>query len=154
MQERIIEIIVFVLEEFKTSHTEENYVDISKNLMSRGYTESEINLAFSWIFDHLQRNVSPDEEEFHYQENSIRVLHDLEKMVIEPDAYGYLLQLLQLGLISETDMEDVIEKALSLGSTRVTLEDMKAFTSSLIFNRENPNSLDGFFMHPGTNTIH
>ncbi len=154
MQERIIEIIVYVLEEFKTSHTEENYVDISKTLMSQGYTENEINLAFSWIFDHLQRTMNPGEEELHYQENSIRVLHDLEKMVIEPDAYGYLLQLMQLGLISEADMEDVIEKALSLGSTRVTLEDMKAFTSALIFNRESPGAMDGFFMHPGTNTIH
>jgi len=154
MQERIIEIIVYVLEEFRHSRSKENYTDISQTLMSRGYTENEINLAFSWIFDHLQQNTPDEEERLHYQESSVRVLHDLEKMVIEPDAYGYLLQLQQLGLISEADMEDIIEKALSLGTTHVTLEDIKAFTSAIIFNRETPHNMDVYFMHPGTNTIH
>ena len=112
MQERIIEIIVYILGEFQQSAKAGQYKDFSRELISRGYTENEINLAFSWIFNHLQP-AKNNENAYRYEANSIRVLHDLEKLVIAPEAYGYLLQLWHLGLIKEYDMEDVIEKALS-----------------------------------------
>ncbi|KAA3613593.1 MAG: DUF494 family protein [Calditrichaeota bacterium] len=153
MQERIIEIIVYLLEEFQQTPTNENYTDLSKELISRGYTESEINFAFSWIFNHLQKS-GEDQLEFNYAPDSIRVLHDLEKLVIAPEAYGYLLQLLHLGMIKEVDMEDVIERALSIGSTHISLEDIKSMAASVIFNPETNPSLEGFFFHQGTNTIH
>jgi uncharacterized protein Smg (DUF494 family) len=153
MQERIIEIIVYLLEEFQQKQNTEKYTDLSKELLSRGYTESEINFAFSWIFNHLQK--SGDEQlEFSYEKGSIRVLHDLEKLVIAPEAYGYLLQLLHLGMIKEMDLEDVIERALSIGSTHVTIDDIKSMAASVIFNPETNPSMEGFFFHQGTNTIH
>ncbi len=153
MQERIIEIIVYLLEEFQQKQSNEQYTDLSKELLSRGYTDSEINFAFSWIFNHLQKS-GEEKLEFSYEPDSIRVLHDLEKLVIAPEAYGYLLQLLHLGMIKEVDLEDVIEKSLSIGSTHITLEDIKSMAASVIFNPETNPSLDGFFFHQGTNTIH
>lgn len=153
MQERIIEIIVYLLEEFQQKQNTEKYTDLSKVLLSRGYTESEINFAFSWIFNHLQKS-GEEKLEFSYEPGSIRVLHDLEKLVIAPEAYGYLLQLLHLGMIKEVDMEDVIERALSIGSTRITLDDVKSMAATVIFNHETNPSMEGFFFHQGTNTIH
>ncbi len=153
MQERIIEIIVYLLEEFQIT-PQEDYDDLSEKLMARGYTESEINLAFSWIFNHLQKPDIPEEREVRYQQSSVRVLHDLEKLVIHPEGYGYLLQLYQLGILSENDIEEVIERALSVGTTNITLDDIKAFVSLLIFNPENNPAIDSYFFHPGTNTVH
>jgi len=153
MQERIIEIIVYLLEEFQQKQTNEKYTDLSKELLSRGYTESEINFAFSWIFNHLQES-RDEQNEFSYEPDSIRVLHDLEKLVIAPEAYGYLLQLLHLGMIKEVDLEDVIERSLSIGSAHITLEDVKSLAASVIFNPETNPSMEGFFFHQGTNTIH
>lgn len=154
MQERIVEIIVYLLEEFKQKQKTENYKDLSKELIARGYTENEINLAFSWIFNHLQKHSTENDTEFSYASGSTRVLHDLEKLVIAPDAYGYLLQLLHLGMIREYDLEDVIEKALSIGSTNVSLEDVKSFAASIMFNLESQSDSDTFFFPNGTNTIH
>jgi len=75
--------------------------------------------------------------------------------VIEPDAFGYLLQMRHLGLLNDFDFEFTIEKALSLGTTTVTIDDIKTIAASLIFNTEpGQNSWDGFFFHQGTNTIH
>jgi uncharacterized protein Smg (DUF494 family) len=154
MQERIVDIIVYLLEEFKQKQQTDKYTDLSKELLSRGYTESEINLAFSWIFSHLQKKSKEGQEEFSYSTGSIRVLHDLESLVIAPDAYGYLLQLWQLGIIREPDIEDVIEKALSLGSTHITLDDVKSLAASILFNPDLNDPLEGFFFHNGTNAIH
>ena len=155
MQERLIEIIVFLLEEFKQTTNNENYKDLSKELVSLGYTENEINLAFSWIFNHLQNKQLGAEEEFQLAENSNRILHDVEKMVITADAYGYLLQMTHLGLLTDYDLELVIERALSIGTSNITLEDVKSIAASLIFGGDsNFNSFDGFFFSQGTNTIH
>lgn len=153
MQERIIEIIVYILGEFQHSSKAEQYKDFSKELVSRGYTENEINLAFSWIFNHMQTDKNTSRE-FSYEGNSIRVLHDLEKLVIAPDAYGYLLQLWHLGLLKEYDLEDVIERTLSSGASHISLEDIKTVAATLIFSQEASYGENGFFFNNGTNTIH
>ena len=155
MQERIIEIIVYLLAEFQHKQIDDGYTDLSKELLSRGYTDNEINLAFSWIFNHLQKTIGDEDVEFSYIPGSTRVLHDLEKLVIEPEAYGYLLQLWHLGMIKEYELEDVIERALAIGSTHVSLDDVKSIAASLIFNNDaNYSAGNGFFFFNGTNTIH
>ncbi|HGY54097.1 MAG TPA: DUF494 family protein [Caldithrix abyssi] len=154
MQERIIEIIVYLLEEFRQEHTEENYSDLSKQLISLGYTESEINLAFSWIFNHLQSTGSGNGEEFSYSLGSNRVLHDVEKLVISAEAYGYVLQLRHLGILSDFDLEIIIDRALALGTTSIEIADIKAITASLLFGSDSGNSWEGYFFQQGNNTVH
>ncbi|HID38666.1 MAG TPA: DUF494 family protein [Calditrichaeota bacterium] len=154
MQERIIDIIVYLLEEFRHHHTEENYSDLSKQLMSLGYTESEIHLAFSWIFNHLQSSGNGTGEEFSYGADSNRILHDVEKLFISAEAYGYLLQLRHLGILSDFDLETVIDRALAFGTSSIEIEDIKAITASLLFGSDSGNSWEGYFFQQGNNTVH
>jgi uncharacterized protein Smg (DUF494 family) len=154
MQERIIDIIVYLLGQFQKEPARESYTDFSKELISKGYTKNEINLAFSWVFNHLQSEHSGNKQELHYFDEGVRVLHDLEKLVISAEAYGYILQLYHLGLLAESDIEIIIERALALGTMDVTLEDIKSLIASVIFGVETSNSFDGFLFHQGTNTIH
>ncbi len=154
MQERLIEIIVYLLEEFKQPQNSDNYKDLSKELISKGYTESEISLAFSWIFNHMQQQQAGLDDEFTYSPTSSRILHDVERLIITAEAYGYLLQMRHLGLLSDYDLELVIERALSLGTSSITIEDVKSIAASLIFGADsNSSSFDGFFFQ-GSNTIH
>ena len=81
-------------------------------------------------------------------------MHDLEKLVLAPEAYGYLLQLWHLGMLKEYDLEDVIERALSLGSSHISVEDVKTMAAAVIFNQEANYGENGFFFNNGTNTIH
>jgi uncharacterized protein Smg (DUF494 family) len=154
MQERIIEIIVYLLVEIQQDQPKETYIDLSRELISKGYTENEINIAFSWIFNHLQREHADGSDVLGYSGESVRILHDLERLVVSPEGYGYVLQLLHLGVLSEYDVELIIEKALSIGTANVTLDDIKSIVASLVFGTESTNSFDGFFFHQGTNTIH
>jgi len=156
MQERLIDIIVYLLGEFKHQDSQSNYTDLSKKLISKGYTENEINLALSWIFNHVQDNNHPHENELNYSEGSVRILHDLERMILAPEAYGYILQLRHLNILSDTDLEVVIERAMSLGTTSISLDDVKSIAATIIFGLENNNSYswDGFLYYPGSNTIH
>ncbi len=155
MQERLIEIIVYLLGEFKQPQEDDNYKDLSKQLVNLGYTESEINLAFSWIFNHLQEQQAAMEGEFEYGPSSSRILHDVERMIISAEAYGYLLQMTHLGLLSDFELELVIERALSIGTSNISIDDVKSIAASIIFGTESgSNSYKGFYFSQGNNTIH
>ena len=58
MQERLIEIIVYLLTEIQQDWNQKARVDLTSALQLNGYTDIEINLAFSWIFKHLQQPAS------------------------------------------------------------------------------------------------
>ncbi|MEJ2052555.1 MAG: DUF494 family protein [Calditrichaceae bacterium] len=154
MQERIIEIIIYLLEEFRHQQSDDNYHDLSNELISRGYTENEINFAFSWVFDHMQSKSANNNEQFEYAKNSSRILHDVERLIISPEAYGYLLQLKHLGLVTDYELENIIERVLSLGSSTIGLEEIKSITASMLLGSDSNNLWDGVFFHPGTNSIH
>ncbi|RLD17110.1 hypothetical protein DRI50_00195 [candidate division KSB1 bacterium] len=155
IQERIIEIIVYLLQELKRSQVKGNYSNISKKLVSRGYTENEINFAFSWVFNHFQEKRHAPEESLEYSSRSSRVLHEVEKMVIQPEAHGYLLQLRQLGLLDDYEFELVIEKALTLGTSIITIDDIKTIAGSIILGNDlnNQGNWDGFYYPFGSNSI-
>jgi uncharacterized protein Smg (DUF494 family) len=154
MQERLIEIIVFLLGEFYRDENTKNYPDLSKELISQGYSENEINLAYSWIFNHLQTEKDSPKGNLEYNGYSSRILHDLEKIIISSEGYGYLLQMRHLNLLSDFDLELVIEKAISLGTSDISLDDIKSIAASLVFNSDSNYNFEGYFYHKGSNTIH
>ncbi|MDI6802518.1 MAG: DUF494 family protein [Bacteroidota bacterium] len=135
MQDRIIEIIVYVLNEIKTTQKSLQEIDVQK-LEKLGFTTSEMNAAFSWLFDRLylaemNLNFKPSEKT-----NSHRILHDVEKLIIMPEAYGYLLQLRELEIVSNIEMEFIIERIMINYSHSVDLREMIAITASIIFQKD------------------
>jgi len=138
MNERVVEILVYIMKEIKTTEHGVGKLDLlSEELSQKGYTENEISSAFSWLFDKIKdsfdelvKNTGPT------LPSSFRVLHEVEKMIIVPEAHGYLIQLQALGLLDETETEQMLERALMLGTSRVTLQDMKKIVASTLFNPE------------------
>jgi uncharacterized protein Smg (DUF494 family) len=154
VRERIVDIIVFVMDKFK-QQTARNYTDISKGLISDGYTENEINLALYWIFNHFHGQTKNSQEGFSYMPGSSRVLHDVEKMIFTPKAYGYLLQLFHLKIISHSGIEIIVDRALSFGSSRIDVEDVKSLASSILFGMEDTDlTLQNYFVTQSGNTVH
>jgi uncharacterized protein Smg (DUF494 family) len=151
MQERIVEIILFLVSELK-SNKQLSEVDVSM-LTNSGYTQSEISSAFSWVFERMsigQQLILPEQR----GEASNRVLNDAERLVISPDAYGYLLQCHQLGLVKNSDIETIIERVMAAGFGSVGIPEMKSFVAGILFDSNDPSGPGGH-MSLGTNdTIH
>ncbi|MCI0512661.1 DUF494 domain-containing protein [candidate division KSB1 bacterium] len=150
MSERVVEILVYIMQEIKTTHQGVGKLDLlSEELTQKGYTANEISSAFSWLFDKMKdsfdelvKNTGPTSR------YSFRVLHEVEKMIISPDAYGYLIQLRELGLLDATESEQMIEKALMLGTSQVSLDEMKTIVASSLFNPADPfDSSSRIFNH-------
>ena len=101
MNERVVEILVYIMSEMRGGKSAPNNLEIlSRDLLQRGYTENEISSAFSWLYE---RQESENEEVVAIcgptLQGAVRVLHDLERVVISPEGYGYLLQLKHLGIL-------------------------------------------------------
>ncbi|MBM4159506.1 MAG: DUF494 domain-containing protein [Ignavibacteria bacterium] len=151
MQERIVEIILFLVNELK-SNKQLSEVDVSL-LTDSGYTPTEISTAFSWLFERLsigQQLVSEERD----TRLSHRVLHEAEKMIVTPEAYGYLLQCRQLGLLSNADIETIIEKIMAAGFSTVGVPEMKSFVAGVLLDSGNQPRMSGRISLNSTDTIH
>lgn len=152
MQEKIIEIIVFLINEMRNN---KRLGEIDLRILSdHGYTENEISTAFSWLFDkiNLGENILANEEP--NTPHSYRILHDAERSIITPDAQGYLIQLRELGLLDESAVETLIDRVMMTGFSKVDLMEMKILIASLLFDYDDSNHLGSRLMLNSKDTIH
>ena len=153
MQERIIEIIVYLLTALQQDRQHKYKVDLTCELTLKGYTEVEINLAFSWIFKHFDKSYTDQLEKHSEGFQEFDDIPDVEELIITPDAYAYLLQLFHLGVVKEHDMEMFIERALAYGKNDINIEDLKSIVATIIFGLDNRSSFNGYSFKQGDQTI-
>lgn len=151
MNERVVEILVYIMNQIRSNKGDLNQLEVlSQDLLNRGYSQNEISSAFSWLLDKIRNNFeelvknSGPSSSF-----SFRILHDLEQMIITPEAFGYLLQLKALELLDDYDVEQIIERAMMLGTTQVDLDQLKAIIASVISQQNSTFDGDAF---PGDET--
>ncbi|KPL07090.1 hypothetical protein AMJ86_05970 [bacterium SM23_57] len=160
MDQRIVEILIYLIGEIQSRRLDLDEVEvISDDLVKRGFTENEISTAITYLFDRVQKRDYEwkSESEQCYWSFSERVLHDVERMVLTPDAYGYLLQLKHLGLIDALELEQIIERSLLMGIARVGLDDIKIIVASFLFDHDSTTGdMRGmpFFLKSWRDSIH
>lgn len=138
MQDKVIEIIVYILSEIKEIK-QLNEINV-ESLSERGYSNSEINTAFAWIYSKL------DEGELIFQNDSEiskshRAFNPVEDKIFSTDAKGYMLMLRELGLLNDLDIDLVIEKVILSGYMRINIDELKKFIASIILNMENKSDI-------------
>lgn len=151
MHERIVEILMFLVGELR-SNKQLNDIDVSF-LTKSGYTQSEISTAFSWLFERMsigQQVVSPSA----LAETSFRFLNEAEKMVVYPEAYGYLLQCREMGLLRNSDVEVIIDRIMAAGFSNIGTPEIKSFVAGILFDPNNQTSLGGQITLEHDDTIH
>ena len=88
MNDRVIEILRHLL-----GHLKDNDMDIdslnefSDGLVTRGYDEGEVIEAVQWFLDKLNSRTVMATDILEHQRGSVRVLHDYERMNIEPGTF-------------------------------------------------------------------
>lgn len=151
MQDKIIEIIVYILNQIKGS---KQFADIDvKDLTDKGYTNSEINTAFAWIYSKI------NETEKVYSANDLvskshRFYNKNEKNLLTPEAEGYLIQMRELGIISSNELETIFDRILYLGYMKAGVEEIKHIISSLLFESDNNSETLNRLILLNNDTIH
>ncbi|MBN8585794.1 MAG: DUF494 family protein [Ignavibacteria bacterium] len=151
LYEKIIEIIVYLLCELKNN---KQLADVDmENLANLGYTQNEINTAFSWVYSKIYAGekifLDPKSDT-----RSQRFLHDAEQNIVSPEAYGYLVQLKELGLINNMDIDLIIDKIMVSSYSNVSKEDMKSIIATYLLDIDEMNDTNSRVMINLNDTIH
>ena len=69
------------------------------------------------------------------REESVRILHDYERMKIPPNVHGYLLRLRNMSVISGSQMEKIIDYCVLAGDN-VTESDIDEIMANILFREQ------------------
>ena len=145
MEQHIVEILVILMRDYPDGAMRpEDFEPLTNDLIKRGYTQNEIETALFWFHNRQAvRDASVEAEGL--APDSFRILHDIERSILTPRAYGYLIELKQLGLITLAELDAIVEKAVLLGGRKVDTEEIKMFIAAQIMEQQ------GGFSMPGLN---
>lgn len=156
MQKHIIDLIVYLVGRLQLG---EDLRDIELENVSR-YDESEISAAYSWV---LQKYNSGELDHALKKKHGSkhptppRILHYAERVMISKEAYGYLMELYHMQIISFQTMEKIIEQAMLNNTERVDENKVKQLLTEILFDQkqvtEQPLSSSTSFYLKGNETI-
>jgi Smg protein len=135
MDERLVELIIAIVDRLVDSETRSETVEsITQSLITEGYNAQEVNTAFMWLYHTVDESFFEDGRIIRTDGSigTVRVLNDFERTLITPEAYGYILQLSQLGLLDNLQIEEVIDRAMYSCGDMVELNDVKRIVPSII----------------------
>lgn len=129
--ERVMDIIAYVISEGSTGSSLATFD--TTPLHDQGYTDAEIAAAISWI---LERQADRDAIEGP-ADNTFRILHGLEREVLEVDAWGMLMTYHHLGFLTTDDVEQLLERTIIMGADRqVGIEEMKSLIAAYVLAQQ------------------
>ena len=152
MREKIVEIIVYLMSELR-NNIPLGDIDLSV-LTNSGYTPTEISTAFSWLYEKINLGENLVTEISKSSPHSHRVLHDAERMVFTPEAYGYLIQLRELRLITEADIETVIDRVMLADYPTAGVQETKTIIASILLEGDDSRNSGSRIMFNSKDTIH
>ena len=125
MERQIIEVLVVLMREYPEGViTKEEFDGLSTELIEIGYTSQEIETAFFWYQNRQLLKQDPNIAS-EFKSGAFRVLHEVERTILRPEAYGYLIELKRLGLITMKELDAIVEKSVLLGGRQVDIDDIK-----------------------------
>ncbi len=124
MWTRLMDLVLLVAE--MTRQADCSYVELDRELLSRGYSPDEIEHAVFWV------SSRPDWGRGRGG-RSVRVLSDFERMSLSTAAFDYIFRLLNLGIIDGRQCETIITRAIPVGTEKVHVDDVKEIACSVIF---------------------
>jgi len=121
MTAKLIEVLAKILEGIGKNYS---FEEVSNRLIQeKRFNKQLISAAFSWLYDHklASRNFSkrkkPGDKKF-------RVLLEEEKEILGAENYNYLTYLLNIGLISPSDLNSILEQIMLYPGETITKEEI------------------------------
>jgi uncharacterized protein Smg (DUF494 family) len=149
MDQRIVEILMYVIGEIQSRKIQVDEIEgISDELMQRGFSQREVATAFSFFMNRMNRDVNRLEVSQPERALSYRVLHDVERQYVGPEAHGYLIQLSHLGLLNMTDVEELVERCMIMGNLNIGGEEMKMLVATHLLEKDIYQGEPGYSASP------
>ena len=135
MKENVIDVLIFLFDNYLSIETEDlcDETALACELEEAGFPEGEINKAFDWLGDLsalYQKQLSITEQQVY----SVRILTQAERLKLDPECQGFLLDLEKTGLLDTITREIIIESAMTIGVETLSLQEFKRIIGLVILN--------------------
>ncbi len=141
MNENLIEVLIFIYENFMDTDTDatEDQTLLEQELSNAGFRKNEIEKAFSWL-DELAWRRGIMAEHSDKSTPSTRVLIQQEQQRLDMETQGMLLYLEQKGILNPLARELVIERAMALNTPELEADDVKWIVLLVLLNQPGQES--------------
>ena len=155
MNKRILEILTFVMKEIQQNFFDDVDLEFLMNILSeRGFSDDEIQSAMGWLMNHGDKlDISYKNKNSGIPRPLWRHLNEMEHSAISSEAFSYLFHLRELNLLSDDDMETIIDRAVNLHVPQMDIEDMQDLIAVVVLDFENSAS-NGYFQFTSTGLRH
>ena len=134
MEQRLAHLLSQLRERFRS---DSDVSDVEAFLSSEGYNRREIGVILSaWVSE-----IAPDQlhrPDVGGTSTPFRVLGPHERGRFSTEAWGYLLSLVSSGMITTSELEGVIERAMSHIDGRITVDELRTLMDSGGFDEFGP----------------
>ncbi len=135
MRERMFEMVNLIVEHMLKENSLSFYEpEMADLLRSHGFESEEISEAFHWLH-HFAPGGDSGIGDRSGSGRAFRLLSDEERLAFSSEAYGYLLQLQQKGLIDGTMREEILQRTFSLVEHEISRDDIRAMALLVAFHR-------------------
>lgn len=132
MNEKLIEIIIWVITQVRSGATEQTNINA---LLEQGFTDKEISTAFSWLTDKLQNITGNEIKKIQTTATSAyRFLSSEEEDIFTKDALKTIQQLQALGLLTNEHLDAMIERAFLFGLRKIDADMIKQYIAIFMFD--------------------
>lgn len=137
MNSNIIEIVTILVQ--KLIHNEDvqgNEEEIIQGLLELGYDLREIEIAFELIFSSTEIiGITESFENLQYLPHSVRILSRRERLSFSLEAERVLLEMIYQRLLSNDELEDIIQKASSVSTVEAGVKELWYLVKTSIKDR-------------------
>ncbi len=143
MKTEVFDILMYLFETYlDDDQSEIPSADNIRNELSRiGFHDSNVDKAFEWL-DDLSTLKEYDFTIEQLDNNSFRTFSSIERSKFDPQAQAVLIELVNLNILTPTQREIIIDKALALDISPINQEQMKWVVLMVLFNM--PDSSGSF----------
>ena len=140
MMSRLMDLVVLVTELIQGK--DKSYREIDQELVLRGYSSEEIEQARFWM---TTKQSGSGEGIFTTGRNVVRILNRWEQLSLDTESYGFLLRLLNLGIIDIAQFERIMMRVSPIGSEKIPLGDLKSIAGGVVFEQFGRDFENEFF---------
>ncbi|MCX7052852.1 MAG: DUF494 domain-containing protein [Proteobacteria bacterium] len=136
MKEGVLDILIYLFENYFDAETEDGFEPdretLKLELEKAGFPGSEVERALCWL---EELAADPDRSHPTPTSRAIRVFAALEQARLDTDCRGYLVHLEQVGILSPTQRELVIDRLMALEGDEIDIDKLKWVVLMVLFSQ-------------------
>jgi Smg protein len=135
MKETVLDVLMYLFESFVDSEDEPepDRNELREELARAGFRDREIDRALDWL-DGLNAS-DVDTGAPGPRSTTVRIFDRFEQERLDSSCRGYLLHLEQVGILTPTQRELVIDRLLALDAIDIDIEQVKWVVMMLLFSQ-------------------